>query len=97
MSYVFQYDVPADEQFYRRVREEIGQEQPKGLVAHLVVRREGGLRHIGLWESKEDWERFREERAEPALDRVFAAAGFARRPPRPQEQEMELVDVWIGG
>ena len=50
MSYVFQYDVPADEQFYRRVREEIGQEQPKGLVAHLVVRCEVGLRDIGLCE-----------------------------------------------
>lgn len=96
MSYVFQYDVPADEQFYRHVRDEIGDEPAKGLIAHLVLKREGGLRHIGVWETKEDWERFRDERAEPALAKVFDAAGFARRPPRPEEKEMDLVDLWLG-
>lgn len=97
MPYAFHYDVPADEQFYRRVRAEIGDEQPEGLVAHLVVKRDGGLRHIEVWNTKEDWERFREDRANPALDKVFAAAGFAHRPPRPSEQEMVLVDAWVGG
>lgn len=97
MAYAFQYDVPADEQFYRRVRTEIGDETPKGLVTHLVVKGDGGLRHIGVWESQEDWDRFREERVEPALDKVFAAAGFERRPPRPAEERMELVDAWVGG
>lgn len=96
MAYAFQYDVPADEQFYARVKAEIGDEQPKALVVHLVLKRDGGLRHIGVWESKEDWERFREERVEPALDRVFAAAGFAQRPPQPDDQEMGLVDAWVG-
>ena len=96
MPYALQFDVPADEQFYRRVKAEIGDEQPKGFVAHLVVKRDGGLRHIEVWDSKEDWERFREERADPALDKVFAAAGLANRPPRPPEQEMDLVDAWVG-
>ncbi len=96
MPYAFQYDVPADEKFYRRVVAEIGEEQPTGLVAHLVVTRDGGLRHIELWDSKEEWERFRTERIEPALDKVFAASGFAHRPPRPRMQEMELVDVRVG-
>jgi hypothetical protein len=96
VSYAFEYDVPANEQFYQRVKAEIGDEKPRGLVAHLVVKRDGGLRHIEVWESKEDWERFRQERAEPALDKVFAAAGIAPRPPRPQEQELPLVDAVVG-
>ena len=96
MSYMLQYEVPANEQFYRRVRAQIGEEQPKGLIVHMVVKQEGGLRHIGLWESKEDWERFRQERVEPALGRVFEAAGVSPRPPRPDESEMDLVDVWMG-
>lgn len=96
MSYVLQYDVPADEQFYRRVREQIGEEQPKGLIVHMVLKREGGLRHVGLWESKEAWERFREERVQPALARVCEAAGFAQLPPRPEERQMDLVDLWLG-
>ena len=96
MPYALQYDVPADEQFYRRVAAEIGDERPEGLVAHLVVRRDGGLRHIEVWDSKTEWERFRTERVEPALDKAFAAAGFAHRPPRPPMLEMDLVDVRLG-
>lgn len=96
MSYACFYDVPADEQVYRRVKAEIGNEQPKGLVVHLVVKLDGGLRHIEVWESQEDWERFREERVEPAVGKVLAAAGLAQRPPPPVEQEMEVVDVWTG-
>ena len=96
MPYALQYDVPADEQLYRRVAAEIGDEQPKGLVAHVGGKRDGGLRHIEVWDSKEEWEHFRAERIEPALDKVFAAAGITHRPPRPPMQEMELVDVRVG-
>jgi hypothetical protein len=96
MSYACLYDVPADESFYRRVRAEIGDEPPDGLIAHLVVKRDGGLRHIEVWESQEQWERFRHDRAEPALEKVFAAAGFAERPPRPAEEEIEVIDAWLG-
>lgn len=96
MSYALQYDVPVNEQFYRRVKAEIGDDQPKGLVAHLVFKRDGGLRHLEVWESEPDWARFREERIEPALERVFAAAGIAGPPPRPPGEELHLVDAWLG-
>ena len=95
MPCAFHYDVPADEQFYRRVKAETGDEQPAGLVVHLVVKRDAGLRHIEVWESREAWERFRLERVDPALDKVFAAAGLGRRPPRPDEEAMDLVDAWV--
>ena len=96
MSYAFHYDVPADEEFYRRVVGEIGDEQPKGLIVHLVVKRDDGLRHIEVWESEQDWQHYRRGRIEPALDKVFAAAGVAERPPQPREQQLDLVDVWLG-
>ena len=96
MAYAVQYDVPATEQFYSAVKAEIGDEQPEGLVVHLVVKRDAGLRHIGVWDSREDWERFRRERVGPALGKVFAAAGSDRRPPQPEEHEMDVVDVSLG-
>ncbi len=96
MPYAFQYDVPADEEFYRRVAAEIGDEQPKGVVAHLVLKHDRGMRHIGVWESKEDWERFQSERVGPALEKVFAAVGVANLPPLPAAQELELVDALLG-
>ena len=96
MPYAYSYTVPADEQLYRKVKSEIGDEAAKGLVVHLVVQSEGGLRHIGVWDTRADWERFRDERIQPAVGKVLAAAGFSSLPPRPVEEEMAVVDVLIG-
>jgi hypothetical protein len=96
MSYALQYDVPADEQMYRQVRAAIGEEPPKGLVAHVVVEIEGGLRHIGVWSSADDWQRFHDDRVEPAVHAVLRAAGFREMPPDPPVQDLKLIDVWLG-
>jgi len=95
MSYAMLYDVPADEETYRRVNAAIGDEKPKGLIVHLVLQAEGGLRHIGVWGSQQDWQRFHDERLEPAVHSVLTAAGLTEMPPDPPVQEFELVDVWM--
>ena len=96
MTHAFSYEVPGSEQMYRKVKEAIGEGQPDGLVVHLVVRAEAGLRHIEVWDSKEDWDRFHDERVEPAVHQVLAAAGFTQMPPDPPIEELGLVDVWMG-
>ena len=96
MPYACAYEVPADEQLYQRVKAEIGTDMPEGLIVHLVVHSEAGLRHIGVWNSRSDWERFRDERVQPAVGRVLTAAGFGQLPPRPIEEEMGVVDVLTG-
>jgi hypothetical protein len=53
MPYAFFYDVPGTEDLYQRVKAEIGDEPPKGLVLHLVARHDGMLRHFNVWDSKE--------------------------------------------
>ena len=95
--YATSYEVPADEQLYRRVKAEIGEERADGLVVHLVVKSDNGLRHIGVWESQADWEHFRDERVRPAVGTALAAAGHSHRLPAPREQELEVVDVITGG
>ncbi len=97
MPYACSYEVPADEQDYRRVKTEIGSDRPEGLVVHLVVKSDGGLRHIGVWESQSDWERFRDQRVRPAVGKMLRAAGFTEMPPPPVEQELQVVDVLMGG
>ena len=94
MTYAFFYDVPGDEELYQRVKAALGDDPPKGQVAHLVVKVEGGLRHVNVWESEADWARYRDERVGPAVGKVLAAAGIAERPPRPVEQRLDVVDVW---
>lgn len=81
---------------YRQVRVAIGDERPEGLVAHLLVQTDNGLRHIGVWDSQEDWQRFHDERVEPAVHTVLTTAGFTDMPPDPPIEELKLVDVWVG-
>ena len=94
MAYGCIYDLPGDEHIYAKVKAEIGENQPQGLVAQLVSKLEtGGLRHITVWESKEQWERFQTERVGPAVGRVLAGMGVAEAPTRPDVKEMDLIDV----
>jgi hypothetical protein len=97
MPYAVQYDVPADERIYWQVKAGIGDEQPKGLVAHVVVEVDGGMRHIGVWDSPQDWQRFHDDRVEPAVRAALTAAGFTQLPPGPPPaQELKVIDVWLG-
>jgi hypothetical protein len=96
MSYAMLYDVPADEEMYRRVNKAIGDEMPEGLVVHLVLGAESGLRHIEVWDSQQDWQRFHDERLEPAIHAVLTESGLTEMPSGPRVQEFKLVDVWIG-
>ena len=96
MPYACFYDVPGDERMYAQVKAEIGEEQPKGLILHMVIKREDGLRHFEVWESRQEWERFQQERVAPAVAKMLAAVGVTEPPPRPEAQEMELVDIRTG-
>ena len=96
MPYSCYYDVPGDERMYAQVKAEIGEEQPKGLVLHMVIKREDGLRHFEVWESRQEWERFQQERVAPAVAKMLAAVGVTEPPPRPEAQEMELIDIRTG-
>ncbi len=89
--YAFSYEVPGNETFYRRINDELG-EAPEGLVVHLVVESEGGLRHINVWSSQAEWERYRDERVRPAVNKVLAQAGIPEAPP-PHEEPMKIVGV----
>ena len=54
MTYAFNRDVPIDAAFYARIVEQLGPEPPEGLVIHLaIVRPEGGLRYLDVWESEQ--------------------------------------------
>jgi hypothetical protein len=56
-------------------------------------RPEGGLRHFAVWESKEAFERFQQERVGPAVAKVLGSMGITEAPERPTVEDLELVDV----
>jgi hypothetical protein len=92
MAYAFYFDVPGTPEMYGRVKEAIGDEDPKGLLVQLVTTTETGLRHLGVWESEADWTRYRDERVRPSVERVLSAVGVTPVGP-PDEHELELVDI----
>jgi hypothetical protein len=96
MTYACSYEVPATVEMYRKVRSIIGDAKPPGMVAHVVVRTDAGLRHIEVWDTEEHWQRFHDEQVEPAVHRVLTDAGFTTMPPDPPTDRLDVVDVWLG-
>jgi hypothetical protein len=95
MTFAFVRDVPIDEPMYRRVRTLIGDGQPDGLIAHLVIKRDQGLRYIDVWETEDAWEAFRRARVEPAVEKMLAEWGITVANPM-QPEFVEVIDAWVG-
>lgn len=93
MSYACFYDVPSNEEIYDKCKAEIGDAQPDGLIVLMVVKHGEGLRHYAVWQSKEQWNRFQQERVRPAVARVLSSLDIPEPPAPPSLQEMDLVDV----
>jgi hypothetical protein len=94
VPYAFIQDVPADEEIYRQIRELLPAETPAGLITHLAVRRTGGLRYIDVWETEADWQRFRLDQVEPAVEKVLARFGIPHDHDAVAIDELDVVDLW---
>lgn len=70
LAYAFVQDVPASWETYGLVAAALGGESSDGLILHAAGPTEEGFRIISVWESEEDWCRFRDERLRPALEQV---------------------------
>ena len=96
MTYACSYEVPASVEMYREVRRLIGDDTPTGMIAHIVVQTDQGLRHLEVWDSEGAWTEFQHQRVEPAVHSVLRAVGFTEMPPDPPVLQLDVVDVWLG-
>ena len=93
MTFAFTYDVPITTEIYARIKEGLGPERPPGLIAHLTLQIENGLRYIDVWQSKDDFEAFAESRLHPVVHPILEGMlGFV--PPEPSHTMLDVVDVW---
>jgi hypothetical protein len=93
MTYAFTYDVPIDAELYARIKAGLGPDLPPGLIAHLAWRTESGLRYVDVWQSKDDFEAFAEERLHPVVHALLEnALGFV--PPEPAHTVLDVIDAW---
>jgi hypothetical protein len=95
MTYAFIQDVPANEEIYRKVRALLPEKAP-GLQVHVVIKRNGGLRYIDVWDDEASWVAFRDGSAEPAVDQVLASYGIPHDHSMVTTESIEVVDVWLG-
>ena len=94
MPYAFVHDVPANEQMYGEIRALLPDTTPAGLISHVAIVREGGLRYLDVWATESDWIRFRDQCVGPALDKVRAAHGLTNDEWLATHEEVEVIDVW---
>jgi hypothetical protein len=95
MAYAFIQDVPADENIYGQIKELLPA-TALGLVAHIAIKRDGGLRYIDVWESEAAWDHFREEQLEPAVGKVLAGYGIPHTHDAVTITPIDVIDVWLG-
>jgi len=93
MAYAFTYDVPIGSDIYQRIKEGLGPERPPGMIAHLAYGLEHGLRYVEVWESKDDWEAFQDQRLHPVVHSLLKELlGFV--PPEPSVTMLDVIDAW---
>jgi len=93
--YAFTQDVPIDRAFYERIANGLGPDAVPGLIVHLAIERpEGGLRYIDVWESKEQCDRFSEDRLHPVVHSLLAEIFGDDLPPEPERAPLSVVHVW---
>src|SRR4051794_19942441 len=93
MTYAFYYDAPGNPKIYGMVSERLGSQATRGLVVQVVTSTDHGLRHLQVWESREDWGASRDPRVGPAVRSVLGQLGIPAPVDPPVEHVLDLVDV----
>jgi hypothetical protein len=95
MAYGFVHDVPANDEIYGKIRALLPDQAP-GLQAHIVIKRDGGLRYVDVWDDEAAWVAFRDEHVKPAVDTVLASYGIPHDESLTTFEPIDVVDVWCG-
>ena len=95
MAFAFLQDVPITWQVYTHIRALLGEKPSPGLIVHVVMETDQGLRYLDVWESREAHHAFVEETLHPAVARGLSRAGVAR-PPEPETRPVTVLEVWAG-
>jgi len=91
MSYAFVQDIPATWDAYLGIAEALGAAAPEGLVLHAAGPTEEGFRMIGIWDSRDMWNRFRDDRLRSILESLVAGSRV-----RPTYRELDIVHLLSG-
>ena len=82
MAVVLTMKIPFGSDVYDRVNEEMdtANNMPDGLISHYGAKTDGEMLIVDVWDSKEHFERFENERLMPAVEKVLGGASPAAGP-----------------
>jgi hypothetical protein len=80
-------------EWYERLSAQLGDRRPDGLLVHVAGEHDGNLRVIEVWQSEDDYRRFREERLVPALTKLMGPDAVSSRWPPPGLEPMDVRRV----
>ena len=78
MTYVIVNDVPATWEDYEQSLRPLLEATTEGLILHAAGKTDEGYRTVGVWESEDAWERFRERLASGPARGVSGAEARSR-------------------
>jgi heme-degrading monooxygenase HmoA len=81
VAWGFITELPISLEEYDRVDSAI-EGEPDGLILHTSSEKNGRVRVIDVWESKDAYERFEREKLMPAMERIGAEPPAGGPPPR---------------
>jgi hypothetical protein len=93
--YSFTHDVPLNPELYGKIRTGLGPQTPPGLVVHLAMEIETGLRYIDVWETEQDWTAFRDTRLLPVLRETLTSFGIDEDPAEAVQRQVNVIDAWV--
>jgi len=96
MTYAQIQDVPANEEIYNKIRARLGEDAPAGLISHVVIRRDNGLRYVDVWETREQCQQFMDGTVEPIVGEILAGYGIPHDHSLVTTEEVDVIDVWLG-
>ena len=88
MSYAFVQDVPATWDTYAQIVETLSASRPEGLVLHAAGPTDEGFRMIGIWDSREMCDRFRDEHLSKILASLTGGTRF-----QPTYRELKIAHL----
>jgi hypothetical protein len=80
---------------YDAVNAELPDDMPQGGIFHCSGEVDGRFQVFDVWESREDYERFREERLLPAMKKAMGEEAYSQLPDA-DITEIELHDYSTG-
>jgi hypothetical protein len=81
MAWGFISELPISRDEYDRLNAEIP-DDPQGLILHTASEKDGRMRIVDVWESKDAYERFERDVLMPAMGRIGSAPPAGGPPPR---------------